>query len=186
MLDHDTPSLRRFACKARPFLKWISYPGSVSRTIQGPPPCPEPLCRLRRYLFRRDVFCTRQQGRYPPSSLLRTHAPVQYSPVLFRFPLFDGSLQVVTSPAAHWTSRCYLLRSFRRCLDPYPVVSWCSYPFFPWNPRLLQPFTGSTSHYAPRKATSHGTRFRGCSHSLCSDSHVCSSPSRSYLIPWQL
>ena len=169
MLAHIHPFLRWFACKTRPVFNGVVIPGSVSRTIQGPPRAQSPFARSRRYLFRRDVFCISSEGVTPPSSLLRTHAPDPIPSRLIRFPLFDGSLQVVgQSLLCIGPSRCYLLRSFRRCLDPYPGgFPWCSYPFLPMESSVFSNLSlDRLSHDAPVKRLLTGPRFRGCSHSV--------------------
>jgi hypothetical protein len=85
MLTHIHPYLRRFTCKSRPIFNGVVYPGSVSRTIQGPPRAQSPFARWRRYLHRRDISLITSEGITPPSSLIRTHAPDQTPPVLFDY-----------------------------------------------------------------------------------------------------
>ena len=60
-------------------------------------------------------------------------------------------------------SRCYLHKSFRRCLDPYPGgFPWCSHPFLPMETSAFSNLSlGSTFPPHSRKATSHGTLFSG-------------------------
>ena len=168
MLDHIHPSLRRFACKARPILNGLVTPGSVSRTIQGPPRVQSPFARLRRYLFRRDVFCTSSEGVTPPSSLLRTHAPVQYSPVLFGSPYSTGLCRLSPAPAGLWSFPTLSLQSLPRCLDPYPAAfSGCLCSFLPMESSVFSNLSlDRLSHYAPVKRLLTGPRFRGCSHSV--------------------
>ena len=98
MLAHIHPFLQRFACKTRPIFNGFAAPGSAPRTIQGPPRAQSPFARLRRYPFRRDVFCITSEGVTPPSSLILAHAPDQMSPPDFGCPYSEWSSQVVVSP----------------------------------------------------------------------------------------
>ena len=65
-------------------------------------------------------------------------------------------------------SRCYLHRSFRRCLDPYPGgFPWCSLPFLPMETSAFSNLSlDRLSHDSPVKRLPTGPRFRGCSHSF--------------------
>ena len=137
MLAHIRPFLQWFACKTRPVFNGIVVPGSVSRTIQGPPRAQSPFARLRRYLLRRDVFCISSEGVTPPSLLLRTHAPDQNPPILFGSPYSTGPCRLSPVPAGWWSFPTLSLQSIHRCLDPYPGMPlWCPRPFLP---RELQP-----------------------------------------------
>ena len=132
MLVHIHPALQRFACKHMPVFNGLAAPDSVSRTIQGPPRVQSPFARLRRYLFRRDVFCITSEGVTPPSSLLRTHAPDQLPPILFGSPYGMGLCRLSPVPAGRWPSPTLSLQSLHRCLDPYPGMPlWCPHPFLP-------------------------------------------------------
>lgn len=132
MLAHILPSLQRFACKIRPVFNGLAAPGSVSRTIQGPPRAQSPFARLRRYLFRRDVFCISSEGVTPPSPLLRTHAPDPIPPVLFGSPYSTDLCRLPPAPAGIGSFPTLSLQSLHRCLDPYPGTPlWCSCPFLP-------------------------------------------------------
>jgi hypothetical protein len=137
MLAHLHPSLLRFACKHRPLFNGLVTPGSVSRTIQGPPRAQSPFARLRRYLSRRNVFCIASEGATPPSSLLRTHAPDPSPPVLFGFPYSTSLCRLSPVPAGNGSFPTLSLQSLHRRLDPYPGMPlWCPRPFLP---RKLQP-----------------------------------------------
>ena len=137
MLAHIHPFLQGFACETRPIFNGLAAPDSASRTIQGPPHVQSPFARLRRYPFRRDVFCITSEGAPPPSSLLRIHAPDQIPPVLFGSPYSTGPCRLLPVPAAKWSFPTLSLQSFHRCLDPYPGMPlWCPRPFLP---RELQP-----------------------------------------------
>jgi len=137
MLAHMHPFLQGFACKTRPVFNGLVAPGSASRTIQGPPRAQSPFARLRRYPFRRDVFCIPSEGVNPPSLLLRTHAPDQNPPILFGSPYSTGPCRLSPVPAGWWSFPTLSLQSIHRCLDPYPGMPlWCPRPFLP---RELQP-----------------------------------------------
>jgi hypothetical protein len=132
MLAHIHPFLQGFACKVRPIFTGLATPDSASRTIQGPPRTQSPFARLRRYPFRRDVFCITSEGVTPPSSLLRTHAPDQNPPVLFGSPYSTGPCRLSPVPAGWWSFPTLSLQSLHRCLDPYPGMPlWCPRPFLP-------------------------------------------------------
>ena len=132
MLAHILPSLQRFACKIRPVFNGLAAPGSVSRTIQGPPRAQSPFARLRHYLFRRDVFCISSEGVAPLSLLLRTHAPDHIPPVLFGSPYSTGLCRLSPAPAGIWSFPTLSLQSLHRCLDPYPGMPLrCLCPFLP-------------------------------------------------------
>ena len=98
MPAHIHPFLQWFACEYRPVFNGLVYPGTVSRSSQGPPRAQSPFARSRCYLFRRNVACITSEGVTPPSSLLRTHAPDQNPPAHFDSTYKAGSLQVVASP----------------------------------------------------------------------------------------
>jgi hypothetical protein len=137
MLAHLHPNLQRFASKMRPIFNGLAAPGSVSRTIQGPPRAQSPFAQLRRYLSRRDIFCIASEGTTPPSSLLRTHAPDQCPPILFGSPSSTGLCRLLPVPAADRSFPTLSLQSLYRRLDPYPGMPlWCPWPFLP---RKLQP-----------------------------------------------
>jgi hypothetical protein len=163
MLAHIRPFLQWFACKTRPVFNGIVVPGSVSRTIQGPPRAQSPFARLRRYLLRRDVFCISSEGVTPPSSLLRTHPPDQYPPILFGSPYSTSLCRVSPVPAGYWTFPVLSPQIFPQVSGPLP--RWVPMVLSPvsshGNIGLLQPFTGSTFPPHSRKATSHGTLFSG-------------------------
>jgi hypothetical protein len=164
MLAHIHPFLQRFACKDRPIFEGLAAPGSASGTIPGPPRAQSPFARLRHYLSRRDVFCIPSEGITPPSSLLRTHAPVQTLSLLLRLLTSSmGLCRLSPVPAARWT---------------FPVLSplilpWVSGPVPRWVPvvpspvsshgniGLLQALSGSTFPPPSRKATSHGGSISG-------------------------
>jgi len=163
MLAHIHPILQRFACEHRPFFNGIVNPGPVSRTIQGPPRVQSPFARLRRYLFRRDVFCTSSEGVTPPSSLLRTHAPVQYPPALFGSPYSAGLCRLSPVSARYWTFPVLSPQIFPLVSGPLP--RWVPMVLSPVSSHgiigLLQPFSRSAFPLPSRKATSREAPFSG-------------------------
>ncbi len=162
MLAHIHPSLQWFACEVRPNFNGLADPGSVSRTIQGPPRAQSPFARWRRYLHRRNVSCITSEGVTPPSSLIRTHAPDQTPPVVFGLPYWTGLCRSLPVPAGRWSFPTLSLQSLHRRLDPYPGMPlWCICPFLP---RELQPHPRCTELGAPdnrRNATSTTTPISG-------------------------
>jgi len=102
----------------------------------------------------------------PPSSLIRTHAPIPFGSPLLRRCLvggvFAGCYQPLLPPGS---SRRYLCQSFSRCLDPYhdglQVAFTCC---FPCNIGLPQKSYGSACRETPLKRLRSGGDFRGCSH----------------------
>ena len=65
MLAHIRPSLQWFTCEDRPLFNGSFSPGSVSRTIQGPPRAQSPFARLRRYHQSARSCLHRVRGHYP-------------------------------------------------------------------------------------------------------------------------
>jgi hypothetical protein len=162
MLAQIHPFLQRFACKHRPIFNGLATPGSVSRTIQGPPRAQSPFTRLRRYPFRRDVYCTTSEGVIPPSSFLRTHAPDQNPPVLFGSPYSTGLCRLSPVPAGRWSFPTLSLQSLHRRLDPYPGVPlWCLFRFFPESSSLSLVAPTSAHPTSRRNATSTTTSISG-------------------------
>ena len=108
------------------------------------------------------------EGITPPSSLLRTHAPVPNPPSASGFNLvqrvFAGCRQSLLGVGP---SRRYLCESFPTCLDPYPGCSCGALTrFFPQDFGLPHVRNGSAQCIFPCKRLLTRTRFRGCSHSL--------------------
>ena len=107
------------------------------------------------------------KGITPSSSLIRTHAPDLLPSTRLRHGLartvFAGCCQPLLGTGP---SRRYLCQSFPACLDPY---SGCSRSArtrcFPLNIGLPRVRTGSAHRVVPT-ATSVGSHFRSCSHSL--------------------
>ena len=101
-----------------------------------------------------------------PSRLIRTHAPVPRT--LSSFFTYEKSLcRLLPTPAARRTFPTLSLQSLCRRLDPYPAVFLrCSYPFL--HGRHRPHVTGNTfgTQEIPYHATSIGSVFRGCSHSI--------------------
>jgi hypothetical protein len=175
MLAHIHPSLQWFTCEHRPLFNASFSPGSVSRTIQGPPRAQSPFARLRRYPNRRDLSSITSEGVTPPSSLLRTHALDQNPPVVFGFPYSTGPRRLLPAPAGRWSFPTLSLQSLHGCLDPYPGMPlWCHCPFLPTE---FQPHHSSTkfgtSKYTPQCHFNDVRINEAAVIPLCSGSHAC-------------
>jgi hypothetical protein len=167
MLAHIHPSLQWFACKARPFFNGLVYPGSVSRTIQGPPRAQSPFARWRRYLQRRNVYCIASEGITPPSSLLRTHAPDQNPPLLFGFPIRRVFAVCCQSLLGDGPSRRYLCNP---CIGAWTLTPGClsgaSVRFFPESDSLTSVAPSSAHPTTVAMPLQRRPYFRGGSHSV--------------------
>jgi hypothetical protein len=163
MLAHVHPFLQRFTCKAWPIFNGFAAPGSVSRAIQGPPRVQSPFARLRHCLFRRNVLCISSEGVTPPSSLLRTHAPIQNPPVSFGSPYGTGLCRLPPAPAGCWIFPVLSPQIFPQVSGPLP--RWASMVLSPVSSHgiigLLRPFTRSAYPPLSRKAISHEAPFSG-------------------------
>jgi hypothetical protein len=162
MLAHMHPSLPWFTCETRPNFNGLVYPGSESRTIQGPPRAQSPFARSRRYLHRRDLACIASEGVTPPSSLLRTHAPDQNPPLLFDSLIrgvFAGCCQ---SLLGNGPSRRYLCNP---CIGAWTLTPGClsgaSVRFFPESDSLTSVAPSSAHPTNRRNATSTTTLISG-------------------------
>ncbi len=124
-----------------------------------------PLLGSRCYLDRQGVP-TPSAGATPPSSLLRTHAPVLRPPLASAFRLvlwvFAGCYQPLLGIAP---SRRYLCESFLTCLDPYPGGPQGAFArFFPQGFGLPRSLSGSALHNNPGQPLLSSGSSRGCSH----------------------
>ena len=123
------------------------------------------------------------EGVTPPSSLVRTHAPVPNPPSASGFNLvqrvFAGCRQSLLGVGP---SRRYLCESFPTCLDPYPGCSCGALTrFFPQDFGLPHVRNGSAQRTLPVQATSYTDAISG----LQSFTHVqarrfARHPGRSY------
>ena len=163
MLAHIRPYLQWFTCEHRPLFNESFSPGSVSRTIQGPPRAQSPFARSRCYLNQRDLTCLASESITPPSSLIRTHAPDQNPPTDFGLPIqlvFAGCCQPLLG---NGPSRRYLCNPDAGAWTPTP---WCPAGararYFPADDGLTSGLRRS-AHQSPCNATSTGPTFRGCS-----------------------
>jgi len=142
------------------------------------PPCAEsPFAHGWCYLPWRGALL--HIGRHYPSFIAHTGSWARPKPSRrLRFNYYDGSLQVVVSPCWPPAHRAYgsersrsfpslSLQSLRRCLDPYPAMSFrCTCSLLPGRQRPhLRRHRFGTPDYR-RNATSMTGEFRGCSHSL--------------------
>ncbi len=115
----------------------------------------------------REASRASSKGVTPSSSLIQAHAPNLCPPLasghgLVR-PVFADCRQPLLGTGP---SRRYLCRSFPACLDPYSgCPRGARTRFFPQDIGLPRVRTGSALRHPPT-ATSVGTQFRSCSHSL--------------------
>ena len=145
MLAHMHPSRLRFTCRTRPITEgsshlWLTHPGSAR--------CPEPLCPLRVLPLRGSVY--RHLERHYPLIIAHTGSCARPKPsrcfqCIQR--VFAGCRQSLLGVGP---SRCYLRKSFPRCLDPYPGgILWCICPFLPIEHRPSPDYKKVGSHTYP-------------------------------------
>ena len=139
MLAHIHPSPYRFT--ARLVIK-ILFPTIIRHCVlkmvssfhRHAPRAPLPASGVT---FCGVTFPVTSEGVTPPSSLLRAHAPDQNPPAVFDF-ITTGLCRLSPVPAGRWPFPTLSLQSLRRCLDPYPAVSFqCYCPFLPGRQRPI-------------------------------------------------
>ena len=114
------------------------------------------------------MSCIMSEGITPPSSLILAHAPDQNPPAVFDLTITTGLCRLPQAPAGRWPFPTLSLQSLRRCLDPYPAVSFrCTCPLLPGRqrPHLKRDRFG-TPKILPAMQLQQGRASRGCSHSL--------------------
>jgi len=110
----------------------------------------------------------KSEGIALPSSLIRAHASVQNPPAVFDSTTATGLCRLLPVPAGRWPFPTLSLQSLRRCLDPYPGVSFqCTCPLLPGRqrPHLKRDRFG-TPKIPPAMQLQQGRASRGCSHSI--------------------
>ena len=106
-------------------------------------------------------------GITPPSSLIRTHAPIRNPPQASVNPRTQGLCRLLSAPAGSRTLPTLLRDSFSACKDPYPGCSRGAHArFFPQDNGLPGVMTRSALSYTHTKAIPVWSLFRGCSHSI--------------------
>lgn len=174
MLAHIHPSLQWFTCEYRPFFNGLAYPGSASRTIQGPPRAQSPFARWRRYLHRRDVSSIPSEGVTPPSSLIWTHATDQNPPPDFGFPIQGVSAGCCQSLLGVGLSRRYLCNP---CMGAWTLTPGClsgaSVRFFPESYSLTLVAPSSAHPTFAAMPLQRRPLFEAAVIPLCSSSHAC-------------
>ena len=168
MLAHIHPSHQWFACESRSLFNGLVHPGSVSRTIQGPPRAQSPFARWKRYPHRRDVYRSTSEGVTPPSSLLRTHAPDQNPPSVFGLSLdqrvFAGCCQSLLGVGP---SRRYLCNPYIGAWTLTPgCLSGAFVRFFPESDSLTSVAPSSAHPSTVAMPLQRRPLFRGGSHSV--------------------
>jgi len=175
MLAHIHPSLHRFACEPRPLFNGLAAPGSVSRTIQGPPRTQSPFARLRCYLFRRDVSASRQRALpllHRSYGLMRQTPSLPSSSVALIRRVFAGCLQ---SLLGNGPSRRYLCNPSIGAWTHTPeCLSGALVRFFPESYSLSHVTPASAHPLSRRNATSTTANSRGGSHFIM------------FRLPWSL
>jgi hypothetical protein len=172
VLEHIRPSAAWFAHGLDPPLNTGCMAGSVpDRRADGESArCPESLCpNAGCDPHWGDVPSISSEDVTPPSSLLRTHAPVSASSLLLRFVAWlEESLQIVyQSLLLAGPSRRYCLRIFPMMPGPLSRrFAECLYLFLPLQQRPSPPENGSALIYrkCPLKRLHSGGTFRDCSH----------------------
>jgi len=91
-------------------------------------------------------------GITPPSSLIRTHAPIRNPPQASVNPRTQGLCRLLSAPAGSRTFPALSLRIFPHVLGPLPrLLSWCTCPFLPTRQRpsrRLDPVGASLNPYS--------------------------------------
>jgi hypothetical protein len=177
-----------FPCSAR-FKRWFAYaPASLvcppPRSISfvglspalspgatfgpGTAKCPESLCPMWALPNMGETCCVSWEGVTPPSSLLRTHAPIPSRSPVLRLCLVKESLPVATSPGCEEDLPDVI--SANLSLDARPpatAVPQSAYTcFFLCVIGLPQLQIGSASRNTPLKRLLSGASFRSCRHSF--------------------
>jgi len=168
MLTHIHPSRLWFTCGTIPISNGSAYPGPKSGADQGPQGAQSPFAHNRRYLFCGMTPYVMSEGITPPSSLILAHAPDQIPPAVFDSTITMGLCRLSPVPAGRWPFPTLSPQSLRRCLDPYPAVSYkCSCSLLPWRQRPhLKRHRFGTPKILPAMQLQQGSASRGCSHSL--------------------
>jgi hypothetical protein len=113
------------------------------------------------------ISWTTSAGITPPSSLLRTHAPILHPPRASVVPSNTRSLQVAVSPCWEEDLPDVTLRIFPYVLGPLPrPLLRCMYPLFParQRPSPREDKVGAQPRSVQR--LQYGALLRGCSHSI--------------------
>ena len=133
------------------------------------PPCAEsPFAQNQALPAFAMMSCILSDGVTHPSSLILAHAPDQIPPAVFDLTITTGLCRLSPVPAGRWPFPTLSLQSLRRCLDPYPAVSfWCTCSLLPRRQRPhVRRHTFGTLKIPPIMQLQPGIYSRGCSHSL--------------------
>jgi hypothetical protein len=135
--------------------------------LSWPPSAQSPFARSGCYP-RRGGLEGRLEGRYP-LVVARTGSCARPSPSpRLRFGrCARGLCRLSPVPAGRWPFPTLSLRSLRRRSDPYPAaLPGCACPLLRQGHRPHPTGDGFGARVYPHTATSVGTQFRGCSHSI--------------------
>ena len=139
MLTHIRPSLHRFT--VRLVLK-IQLPIFFFRAL-----CPVMLSSQHRHAPRAPLptvgvtsrgvaLYSTSEGITLPSSLILAHGPDQNPPAVFDLTITTDLCRLSSVPARSWSFPSLSLQSLRRCLDPYPAMSFrCTCSLLPGKQR---------------------------------------------------
>jgi len=127
-----------------------------------PPDAESPFASLRCYLAEDNIYC-RLKPALPGSH--RSYGLMGQTKILLSpsvVPNAKGLRRLLPVPAGRWPFPTLSLQSLRRCLDPYPAVSFqCSCSLLPRRQRPhLRRHRFGTPNY-PYNATSTGNSFSG-------------------------
>ena len=137
--------------------------------LQMPATYREPLCPLKVLPLTVSCLCTTSESVTSPSQLILAHAPDQKPSCRLGLNLVrQVFVDCCKSLLGSWPFPTLFLQSLRRCLDPYPAVSfWCICSLLPkrQRPHLRRQKFG-TLKMPPIMQLQPGNFSRGCSHSL--------------------
>ena len=142
--------------------------GPAAALTAKPPSVQSPFAQCRRYLYWGDVPVP-SEDITPPSSLIRTHAPIPFgSPLLQHLPRWRSLCRLLPAPAAIGIFPTLSLRIFPRMPGPLPRRAHRVH--IPVSSSMViglpQQGCGSASPLLSANTIFHGAYFRGCRHSL--------------------
>ena len=116
-------------------------------------------------------------GITPPSSLIRTHAPVLNPPRASVTPRSLGLCRLLSAPAGRRTFPVLSLRLFLCVLGPLPrLLLWCLCPFLPTGQRPSRREDPVGAWQKPVQQLQYGTFIEAAVICSCSGPQMCSPP----------
>jgi len=123
------------------------------------------------------VSGTMSVGITPPSSLIRTHAPVLNPPRASVTPRSLGLCRLLSAPAGRRTFPVLSLRLFLCVLGPLPrLLLWCLCPFLPTGQRPSRREDPVGAWQKPVQQLQYGTFIEAAVICSCSGPQMCSPP----------